>query len=212
MSLPTTGPGSPSSTSTKEHLFDGNKKLPTTSLPVSATSIQRQDGLQQDMSMNREYETETKLTGSYSSTDSEGEFLPNKKKRAQKNSDSNARTTIHSGKAIGRTIIFVPQGPETKIEGVDPIKLTTALEANCAYEIINLRPNARLNILAEDTRNFKTTAPSHHHTVWCSVRSHEPRMSSMAAGVIHGMPVKINENAISEYVKSEFSVVRVRRL
>lgn len=186
----------------------------TSPLPPATTS-QRQDDPQQAIEKNTTYETETEISSCEASTDDEGEFLlPKRKKRVRKSSGSSANTTIPNGTALGNVVIFTPQDPQIKIKTLNPVKLTSALKANCPEGIISIRPNARLNILAVDTRNFDTTTTLLRITTLCGiqVRAYEPRTSSMAVGVIHGVSVDITEKEILECVKSEPSVIRVRRL
>lgn len=198
-----------------EHLSGETQGLPLTSPLPSATSFQRQDDPRQDIEMTGDHQTETEISCSEASTDDEGEFLlPKRKKRVRKSSGSSANTTIPNGTALGNVVIFVPQDPQIKVNNMNPVKLTSALKANCPDGVISIRPNARLNILAVDTRNFDTSTTLLRITTLCGiqVRAYEPRTSSMAVGVIHGVSSDITEKEILECAKSEPSVVKVRRL
>lgn len=137
-----------------------------------------------------------------------------KRRRESTDSESSSPKPAINCQALGLTVIFTPDDQNTNIKSFNPIKLSDCLKANCPDGIYSIRPNSRLNVIAVDTRNLDTTSTLLRIKSLCGVpvSAYEPRSKNMAMGVIHGVPVDINDSQLTEALLSKTSIVRIRRL
>ncbi|KAG0415387.1 hypothetical protein HPB47_007447, partial [Ixodes persulcatus] len=129
---------------------------------------------------------------------SSGQDIPSVEMEELPMGTSSASSTISYYESISDDpVVLKPKEPSKKIATINPLKITEKLEMTAPDEIILVRPNRRLNLLAIDTRNRDAT---------------KALLALTTIGVVYRVPSDINYTELQVAIRATAPVISVRRL